>query len=91
VVPVCKPCHEGEKGGAGGRPTARQETVETIRAAGGEMTTGAFIAALGITKGAASMRLTDAEAAGLVARSGRGGRQGPQVWRVATGRREDEA
>ena len=46
------------------------------------MTTEAFMAALRIGKAAASGRLTDAEAAGLVARTGRGGRSGPQVWRV---------
>jgi hypothetical protein len=60
-----------------------RETAEAIRAAGaGGMTTEAFMGALRIGKAAASARLTDAEAAGLVRRSGRGGRQGPQVWRV---------
>jgi hypothetical protein len=93
VTPLCKPCHtrvhpvEAPAAGAAkvprGRLTATQrETVATIHKAGGEMRTPDFIAALGITKGTASKRLTEAEAAGLLERSGKGGSLGPQRWRV---------
>ncbi len=77
VEPLCLDCHQVERTD----PTATvQETVRTIRNAGGQLTTPDFIAALGITKGAASMRLNAAEQAGLLRREGGGRRRGPQVW-----------
>jgi hypothetical protein len=79
VEALCRACHRPETAD----PSATlRETVRTIRDAGGQMTTPDFMAALGIKEGAASKRLTAAEKAGLIERSGRGGRQGPQVWRV---------
>jgi hypothetical protein len=83
VTPLCASCHTRETVGDGS--DARRQTVATIRAAGGAMTAEAFVAATGTSKATASRRLTDAEAAGLLKREGRGGRSGPQVWRVMTG------
>ena len=82
VEPLCKACHQPET--ADSAATVR-DTVRTIRGAGGAMTTPEFIAALGITKGAASMRLNAAERAGLLQREGDGRRTGPQVWRLTDG------
>jgi predicted transcriptional regulator len=53
------------------------------------MTTDAFTAALNVSAATASRRLTDAEAAGLLEREGKGGRSGPQVWREAQERLRD--
>jgi hypothetical protein len=83
VTPLCKDCHQQETAPPAGTATL-QETVATIRGAGGQMTTAAFIAALGITKGTASTRLNAAEKAGLLQREGDGRRTGPQGWRVVS-------
>lgn len=65
-----------------------RETVETIRAAGGRMTTAEFAASTGMNtvrpQGAAA-RLKDCEAAGLLTHTGRGGKGNPQVWQVVEG------
>jgi hypothetical protein len=82
VTPLCKSCHMGETTDTG---ATLRSTVAAIDAGGGSMTTEAFMAALKIGKAAASARLNAAEAAGLVERSGRGGRSGPQVWRIRSG------
>jgi hypothetical protein len=79
VAPLCKACHRRET--ADPAATLR-ETVETVRAAGGALATPDFMAALGIKEAAASKRLNDAEAAGLLERTGKGRRSGPQVWRA---------
>jgi len=81
VTPLCKGCHQQETAAPAGTATL-EETVATIRAAGGSMTTAAFITALGISKGTASARLNAAEQAGRLTREGDGRRTGPQVWRV---------
>jgi hypothetical protein len=85
VTPLCERCHQQETAapaGASVGTTILEETVQTIRAAGGAMTTADFIAASGISKGTASARLNAAEQAGRLRREGGGGRRGPQVWRL---------
>jgi hypothetical protein len=85
VTALCLPCHQREtaRTGPDGLTPALRETVAAVRSAGpGGAPTAAVIIALGVTKSAASARLTAAEQAGLLVREGRGGRAGPQVWRV---------
>jgi hypothetical protein len=88
VTPLCTACHRQETAPPSGTTTL-QETVRTIRDAGGAMSTADYIAALGISKGSASARLNAAEKAGLLSREGGGRRSGPQVWRVPTRETED--
>jgi len=79
VAALCRDCHQRETAD----PSATlRGTVRTVRDAGGAMTTAAFMATLGIKGAAASKRLKDAEAAGLLRPEGPGGRRGPRVWRT---------
>jgi AAA domain len=82
VAALCQDCHQRETTDLA---ATLRETVRTVRAAGGAMTTDDFIKALGVSPATASRRLTAAEAAGLLTREGTGGRSGPQVWRVVAG------
>jgi hypothetical protein len=88
VTPLCEGCHRQETAAPAGTTTLHA-TVQTVRDSGGAMTTADFIAALGISKGSASARLTAAERAGLLQREGEGRRSGPQVWRLLTRQTED--
>ena len=82
VTPLCAGCHRQETAVRAGASTL-EETVAAIEAAGGAMTTADFIAALGISKGAASARLNAGEKAGRLKREGAGRRTGTQIWRTA--------